>query len=218
MSHVSISSFAIGRAGGAMAAATLLAAALGFAPSLLRAEAVPGVAAPAFSLPDAAGRSVSLAEFKGRTVFLEWVNPGCPFVQKHYETGNMQQLQGRAHDRGVVWLSISSTHPGHGDYLPPARLATRIGTDWKGTAAAILMDDDGTVGRRYGARTTPQMVVIDGGGTVVFAGGIDDRRSARQSDVKIAKNFVAAALDDLAAGRPVQVASAPPYGCSVKYP
>ncbi len=80
------------------------------------------------------------------------------------------------------------------------------------------MDDDGTVGRRYGARTTPQMVVIDGGGTVVFAGGIDDRRSARQSDVKIAKNFVAAALDDLAAGRPVQVASAPPYGCSVKYP
>jgi hypothetical protein len=159
---------------------------------------------------------VQLADFKGKTVVLEWTNPGCPFVVKHYGSQNMQALQKEAAAQGVVWLSISSTSPGHGDYLAPAALGGKL-QGWGAAPAALLMDDAGMVGRAYGARTTPHMYVIDAKGVLVYAGGIDDKRSANPEDVKTAKNFVRAALADLQAGKPVGTPTAAPYGCSVKY-
>lgn len=188
-----------------------------FAPAAVLAQsAQPGEPAPSFTLRDTAGRSVSLADFKGRTVVLEWTNPNCPFVQKHYRSGNLPGLQAK-YRADVAWIAINSTHPQHVDYLEPDALAAKLVEGWKAAPTAVLMDPEGTVGRAYGARTTPQMWVIDGTGVVRFAGGIDDRRSADPADIAVAKNFVSAALDDLKGGRPVAVASAPPYGCSVKY-
>ncbi len=198
------------------AAAVALAAAAALAPAAARADATPGQPAPAFSLRDVSGRTVSLADFRGRTVVLEWTNPGCPFVRKHYVSGNLPALQSKHVAGGIVWLAVNSTNPDHADYLAPAALAKAL-KDWGAAPSAVLMDPDGTAGRAYGARTTPQMWVIDPQGTIRFAGGIDDRRTANPEDVKGARNHVAAALEDLAAGRPVATATAPPYGCSVKY-
>lgn len=180
------------------------------------AAAAVGQPAPNFTLKDAAGKTVRLSDYKGKHVVLEWTNPGCPFVRKHYVSGNLPALQSRYTGRDVVWLQVNSTNADHVDYLAPAALA-RAMQDWKAAPTAILMDPDGVAGRAYGARTTPQMWVVDPQGTIRFAGGIDDRRSANPDDAKLARNHVAAALDDLAAGRPVAIASAPPYGCSVKY-
>jgi peroxiredoxin len=175
-----------------------------------------GQPAPAFSATDAAGKPVSLADFKGRTVVLEWVNPDCPYVRKHYDSANMQATQKGATGKGVVWLAVNSTAPSHVDHRKPADMA-----DWmqaqKAAATHTLMDSDGKVGRAYGARTTPHMYIVDAKGTLVYAGGIDDRPSANPADVKTAKNHVNAALADIAAGRPVAQASTRPYGCSVKY-
>jgi cytochrome oxidase Cu insertion factor (SCO1/SenC/PrrC family) len=178
--------------------------------------ALPGQPAPAFTLRDTGGRTVSLADFKGRTVVLEWTNPGCPFVQKHYESRNLPGLQAKLAGRDLAWVLVASTNPDHPDWLEPAALEAKLKT-WGAAPTAVLMDPEGTAGRAYGARTTPQMWVIDAGGTIRFAGGIDDRRSANAADIPGARNHVAAALDDMKAGRPVAVASAPPYGCSVKY-
>ena len=195
----------------------LLAAALGVLSAAAWAQtASVGQAAPAFELIDAQGRTVRLADFKGRHVVLEWTNPGCPFVVKHYGSQNMQGLQKEASAKQVVWLSISSTALGHGDYLAPAALAAQY-KQWGAAPAAMLMDDSGKVGRAYGARTTPHMYIIDPQGVLVYAGGIDDKRSANPADVKAAKNFVRAALADTLAGRPVATPSAAPYGCSIKY-
>ena len=195
------------------AAVALLAVAAG---SSALAQAAVGQPAPAFELTDTTGKAVKLADFKGRFVVLEWTNPGCPFVGKHYGSQNMQSLQKEAAAQKVVWLSISSTAPGHGDYLAPAALAAQY-KDWGAAPAAVLMDDSGKVGRAYGARTTPHMVVIDPQGVLVYAGGIDDKRSTSQADVKSSKNFVRAALADVLAGKPVATPSAAPYGCSIKY-
>jgi len=175
-----------------------------------------GQAAPGFELVDTQGKVVRLADFKGKHVVLEWTNPGCPFVVKHYGSQNMQGLQNEAAAKNVVWLSISSTAPGYADYLAPAALATQY-KDWGAAPAAMLMDDSGKVGRAYGARTTPHMYVIDPQGVLVYAGAIDDKRSANPADVKTAKNFVRAALADSLAGKPVATPTATPYGCSVKY-
>ncbi len=175
-----------------------------------------GQSAPAFELVDTQGKVVKLSDFKGRHVVLEWTNPGCPFVVKHYGSQNMQGLQKEAGAKNVVWLSISSTAPGHSDHLAPTALAAQY-KDWGAAPAAMLMDDSGKVGRAYGARTTPHMYVIDPQGVLVYAGGIDDKRSSNPADVKTAKNFVRAALTDSMAGRPVATPTAAPYGCSVKY-
>ena len=176
-----------------------------------------GQPAPAFTARDTAGRTVSLADFKGKTVVLEWVNPGCPYVQKHYRSANMQGTQREATSRGVVWLSINSTTTEHGDYLAPNALA-----DWmksqQAAATATLMDADGKVGRAYGARTTPHMYVIDTKGTLVYAGAIDSKPTASPSDIPTATNHVKAALAETLAGKPVSVAQTRAYGCSVKYP
>ena len=159
---------------------------------------------------------MKLADFKGRHVVLEWTNPGCPFVAKHYGTQNMQTLQKDFTAKQVVWLSISSTAPGASDYLAPAALAAKF-KSWGAAPSALLMDDDGAVGKAYGAKTTPHLFVIDPAGTLVYAGGIDDKRSADPADVKDAKNFVRAALTDSLAGKSVSTPTAAPYGCSVKY-
>jgi len=197
-----------------LAGALVTCAGLAASPAL--ADAIPGQAAPAFRLQDTSGQPVSLADFKGKFVVLEWVNHGCPFVRKHYGSGNMQALQQRYVGRGVVWLSIQSTHPEHPDYQAPPALAAAMRS--AGAAqTATLVDADGAVGRSYGAKTTPHMYVIDPAGLLAYAGAIDDIRSASPEDVKRANNHVAAALDALLAGRAVPVASTVPYGCSVKY-
>ena len=199
----------------AVLAGALLAASIGL-PQTALADATPGQPAPAFELTDASGKSVTLADFKGRYVVLEWTNPGCPFVLKHYGSQNMQSLQKEATAKGVVWLAISSTAQGHSDYLAPAALAAQY-RQWGAAPTAMLMDDSGKVGKTYGARTTPHMYVIDPKGQLLYAGGIDDKRSANPDDVKTAKNFVRAALGEAMAGKPVSTPSATPYGCSVKY-
>ena len=183
--------------------------------SALAAAAV-GQAAPAFTALDTAGKPVSLADFKGRHVVLEWTNPGCPFVVKHYGSDNMQATQKAATAKGVVWLTINSTAADAGDYKAPAALAAWM-QQQKAAASSTLMDADGKVGRAYGARTTPHMFVIDPAGKLVYAGAIDSRPTANPAHVKDATNHVNQALAETLAGKPVSVASTQPYGCSVKY-
>jgi peroxiredoxin len=192
---------------------TLALAAL---PTLAAANAVVGQPAPAFGVTDANGKTVSLADYKGKTVVLEWVNPGCPYVRKHYDSANMQSTQKLATGQGAVWLAVNSTHPGHYDYKAPAEMAAWMKSQ-DASPSATLMDGDGRIGRAYGARTTPHLYIVDAKGTLVYAGGIDDKPSANPADVKTAKNHVKAALADIAAGKPVAQGVTRPYGCSVKY-
>jgi peroxiredoxin len=198
-----------------LALATVLAATATLPlPSLALAV---GDTAPAFALKDTQGKTVQLADFKGRHVVLEWTNPGCPFVVKHYGAQNMQALQKEAKAKDVVWLSINSTARGHQDYLAPAALQDKLLKDWGAAPSAVLMDESGSVGKAYAARTTPHMYLIDPAGKLVFAGGIDDKRSSNPADIPGAKNFVRAAMADALAGKPVAPPSATPYGCSIKY-
>jgi hypothetical protein len=180
------------------------------------AAAVPGQSAPDFTLAGTDGQAARLSDFRGKWVVLEWVNPGCPFVQKHYNSKNMQGLQKEYGAKQVVWLSINSTNPTHYDYLKPQAMGAWMQAQG-GAPRATLMDEQGMAGRAYGARTTPQMVVITPAGEIVYAGAIDDKRSTDPQDVKSAKNYVRAALSEAMAGKPVTVATATPYGCSVKY-
>ncbi len=192
-------------------------AALMFAPTLpAHAAATVGEAAPAFTLTDSKGTSHNLSDFKGKTVVLEWTNAECPFVRKHYDSKNMQTLQEEATGQGVVWLVINSGAEGKQGHVTGAQAEEIITRDgFKSTA--YLLDGDGTVGHAYGASTTPHMFVINGEGTLVYAGAIDDNKSADPATIAGAKNYVRAALADLAAGKPVETASSQPYGCSVKY-
>ena len=192
-----------------VALASLLLAGSAFAATV-------GQPAPSFTVADTAGRTVSLADFKGKTVVLEWVNPGCPYVRKHYDSSNMQATQKGATGQGVVWLSVNSTAQDHYDYRQPAEMAAWM-TGRKAAATHALMDSDGKTGKAYGARTTPHMYIVDAKGTLVYAGGIDDRPSSNPADVKGAKNYVTAALADIAAGKPVAQSVTRAYGCSVKY-
>ena len=175
-----------------------------------------GQAAPNFTLPDANGRQVSLADFRGRTVVLEWNNPECPFVRKHYGSGNMQRTQAAAARDNVVWLTINSGAPGNQGHMNAAQARAFVaGAGARPTA--YLLDPGGDVGRAYAARTTPHMYIISPAGRLVYAGGIDDRPTANPADLEGARNHVLAALADLRAGRAVSVATSRPYGCSVKY-
>lgn len=180
------------------------------------AQAVVNQPAPAFSVQDASGKTVSLTDFKGKHVVLEWVNPGCPFVQKHYNSGNMPVTQKDAVAKGVVWLSVSSTAKDTSDYKSPAELGA-----WQKSVSAVptatLMDTDGKVGKAYGARTTPHMYIVDPQGKLIYAGAIDSKPSANPADIKVATNYVGQALNEALAGKPVSQASTTPYGCSVKY-
>ena len=193
-----------------------VAAALMVCATLALAAANPGEKAPVFFAPDVEGKAHRLETHLGKFVVIEWVNPNCPFVQKHYSSHNMQNLQKQWTDKGVVWLSINSTNPQHVDYLSPAAMA-KFSKDQGMSMTALLMDSSSDMARLYAAKTTPHMFVIDPKGVVVYAGGIDDKRSARVEDVKTAKNFVSAALSEAMAGKAVSVSSATPYGCTVKY-
>lgn len=175
-----------------------------------------GQPAPDFALQDTTGKSVRLADFKGRTVVLEWTNPGCPFVRKHYDSGNMGATQKRARELGAVWLSINSTEKASGDYLAPPRLAEWL-AQRQGMATAVLMDEDGVVGRAYDAKTTPHMYIVDARGTLVYAGAIDSIASARVADITQATNHVQVALEQIAAGQPVATPVTRAYGCTIKY-
>lgn len=192
------------------------AAALTLAAGPALAAPAIGQPAPAFTIKDGAGQTRSLSEFKGKTVVLEWTNAGCPYVQKHYESGNMQGLQKGAAKDGVVWLTLISSAPGKQGYVSPAEAKT-----WKATtgagSTAVLLDPTGQVGHAYEAKTTPHMYVVNPAGTLVYMGGIDDKPTADPASLKGATNYVAAALSDVKAGRPVAKAVSKPYGCTIKY-
>jgi peroxiredoxin len=184
--------------------------------SVAARAAVPGTAAPDFALNDATGQPVRLADFRGKHVVLEWTNPECPFVRKHYDSRNMQSLQKEFGARDVVWLSINSTRRGHYEFKSGDEMARWMAAQG-GAPAAVLIDDKSSAGRAYAARTTPHMFVVDPSGKLVYAGAIDDKRSANPADAKTAHNYVRAALTESLAGKPVSQPSTAPYGCSVKY-
>ena len=181
-----------------------------------RANVAPEQAAPSFSLPGADGKTYSLDDFKGKYVVLEWTNHQCPFVVKHYGSGNMQALQREYTGKGVVWLSIVSSAPGKEGHVDAA-MAQKLTQDRNASPTAVLLDPDGKIGRLYGAKTTPHMFVINPNGVVIYAGAIDDRRSTDPADISGATNYVKAALDEAMAGKPLTIEATPPYGCSVKY-
>ena len=176
--------------------------------------AAPGTAAPEFTITDSRGKEVRLADYRGRFVVLEWTNPECPFVQKHYNSQNMQGLQKEWGAKDVVWLSINSTNRSSAEFKTGGEMNAWM-TAKGGAPKAILIDQDSAAGRAYVARTTPQMFVIDPSGAIIYGGAIDDKRSANPADVKVANNYVCAALTEALAGKPVTVASTTPYGCSV---
>ncbi len=181
-----------------------------------QAEAVPGKPAPAFEVKDANGKTVTLADTKGKWVVLEWYNKDCPYVKKHYESGNMQSLQKSYTGKNVVWYTVNSSAKGKQGHLSPADTLKNAAST-KSLATAILLDESGTMGKAYGAKTTPHMYIIDPNGNIAYAGGIDDNDSSDPKVIAKSKNYVTAALDAGLASKKIEVASARPYGCSVKY-
>ena len=175
-----------------------------------------GSAAPDFSLTDAKGKPHSLAQYKGKYVVLEWFNPECPFVKKHYGSGNMQKLQEEYTSKGVAWLTIDSNAPGTEGNLS-ADTASKVTTGWKTQQTALLLDPEGKAGRAYGAKNTPNMVVINPEGKIVYEGAIDSKATPNPADIPNSTNYVKVALDELLAGKPVTTSTTKPYGCSVKY-
>jgi len=181
-----------------------------------QAAAIVGKPAPAFELRDADGKAVKLAAFKGKHVVLEWVNFECPFVGKHYGSGNMQELQKKYTGKGVVWLTVCSSAPGKQGHVTRAE-AKDLVQEKDAAPTRFLLDPKGTVGKAYGAKTTPHMFVVDPKGILVYNGAIDDKPSTKREDVATAKNYLAAALDASMSGGNVAIAATQPYGCSVKY-
>lgn len=181
---------------------------------VLQAAVQTGSEAPGFTLVDTNGTEYSLADFEGSFVVLEWLNHGCPFVVRHYDSGNIPALQKKYTDEGVVWLSIVSSAPGKQGYYEPEE-ANRLTEEKGASPTAVLLDPSGDAGRAYGARTTPHMYVIDPDGVLIYQGAIDDK--PRGGDPAETTNYVAAALDAAMAGEEVEVGSTQPYGCSVKY-
>ena len=196
--------------------AATLAAAGGLAPVTSAPGPQIGAPAPAFSALDTSGRTVSLADLKGKTVVLEWTNDECPFVRKHYVGQGMQALQKKWTGRDVVWLTVISSPPGEQGYADASK-ADRLTVDRGAAPSAVLLDPAGDLGRTYRAQVTPHMYVIGSDGTLAYMGGIDDKPSTRVEDLKGAKNFVDAALTELSSGKPVSQTTARPYGCTVKF-
>jgi hypothetical protein len=180
------------------------------------AQQTTGTAASNFKLTDATGKTVNLSDFKGRTVVLEWNNPGCPFVQKHYDSGNMQKTQAAARAGGAVWLTINSGAPGKQGHMTGAEAQAFVAKE-KATPTSYLLDPKGVVGKGYAAKTTPHLYIVDPAGKLVYQGGIDDKPTANAADIAGARNHVLAALTEMKAGKPVSVSETRPYGCSVKY-
>ena len=175
-----------------------------------------GSQAPNFRVADANGQPVTLDQFKGKTVVLEWNNPGCPYVKKHYDSGNIQRTQAAARKDGVVWLSVNSGAAGNQRYMNGAHAKAFVAAQ-KAQPTAYLLDTNGVVGTGYGAKTTPHLYIVDRRGTLVYMGGIDDKPTPNPADIGRARNHVLAALGELKAGKPVSVPTSRPYGCNVKY-
>src|SRR6266404_8795228 len=175
-----------------------------------------GGAAPDFSLPDAKGQTHSLSQYKGKYVVLEWFNPECPFVKKHYGSSNMQKLQEEFTNKGVCWLSVDSSAPGKEGNLTPDQAEKNM-SEWKTKSTALLLDQDGKVGQAYGAKNTPHMFVINPEGKVVYEGAIDSKATPNPNDIASSTNYVKVALDESMNGKPVSNANTRPYGCSIKY-
>ena len=196
----------------------LLTAITTLAAGALYAADVPAVgsAAPDFSAPDANGKTQSLSEFKGKYVVLEWFNPECPFVKKHYGTDNMQKLQAEYTGKGVVWLTIDSNAPGTEGNIT-ADQAKKIMDSWKTKQTALLLDPESKVAKLYGAKNTPNMVIIGPDGKIVYEGAIDSKATPNPADIPTSTNYVKAALDEAMSGKPISNAQTRPYGCSVKY-
>jgi peroxiredoxin len=195
--------------------ALALPAASLFGPATSAHAASVGQPAPDFTLTDVAGQAVQLSSFKGKPVVLEWNNPGCPFVRKHYG-GNLQGLQKTYTGKGVVWLAINSTETASSDYLAPPQLAAWL-RDKGASPSATLMDEDGKVGKLYSARVTPHMYIVNAQGLLVYAGGIDSIPSARVADIAKATNYVRQGLDELLVGQAISTPTSQAYGCSIKY-
>lgn len=180
------------------------------------AEVAVGDKSPNFKVTDIMGKQHQLSDFTGRTVVLEWTNADCPFVRKHYDTKNMQNLQRRYTNQGVVWLTVNSSAVGKQGHLTKEQALAKVEKELAFPTAYII-DEAGELGKSFGAKTTPHMFVINGEGTVVYAGAIDNNSSSQASSVEGAENYVANALDSIMAKKPIEVASTQAYGCSVKY-
>jgi peroxiredoxin len=175
-----------------------------------------GNAAPDFTGTDSNGKTQKLSEYQGKYVVLEWTNNGCPYTQKHYESGNMQALQKEWTAKGVVWLTVLSSAPGEQGYMTASQENAYVGKE-HAAPTAVLLDPTGVIGHAYEARTTPHMFVIDPSGKLIYAGAIDDHATTDPEDIKSSKNYVSDALSESMAGKPVATAYTRPYGCSVKY-
>lgn len=187
-----------------------------FATQLAFAEAKIGSAAPDFSVVDAQGKTHKLADYKGKNVVLEWYNKDCPYVRKHYNSQNMQKLQGEMKDKGVVWLTVVSSKPksqGHQNAADTLKNAEKE----KSKSAAILLDESGVMGKAYGAKTTPHMYLIDEKGVLRYNGAIDSNDSANPKTIETAENYIVAAVDSVLKGEAVAKPTTKPYGCTVKY-
>ena len=173
--------------------------------------------APDFEAVDTQGKTHKLSDFKGKTVVLEWSNPKCPYVKKHYKHDNMQAVQEKAHHGDIVWLTVLSSARGRPGYVKPKKAEEIFFKKYKSHSDVLLMDTEGVIGQQYGAKVTPHMYIIDKDGVLVYAGAIDDKPSARASSLKGAKNHVLAALSDMKQGKAISIAETRAYGCSVQY-
>ncbi|MEY4724492.1 MAG: hypothetical protein RL043_641 [Pseudomonadota bacterium] len=175
-----------------------------------------GQPAPSIALQTLEGKPVGSSDLKNKWLVLEWTNPGCPFVQKHYQAGNMQATQAAALKAGFTWVQINSTNPSHQDYKAPKDMAA-WNSQMKAQVSLATLDPNGATGKAFGAKTTPQMVIINPQGTVVYNGAIDSIRSANQADISKATNYVLKAVAEIKTGKPVSEPETTPYGCSIKY-
>jgi peroxiredoxin len=175
-----------------------------------------GTTAPDFSLTDSKGKTQTVSQYKGKYVVLEWFNPDCPFVKKHYGSGNMQKLQEEFTAKGIVWLTVDSNAPGLEGNLTAEQAEKKI-AEWKTKQTAFVLDPEGKAGRSYGAKNTPHMFVINPEGKIIYEGAIDSKASANPSDIGNSTNYVKVALEESLSGKTVSTANTKPYGCSVKY-
>lgn len=184
--------------------------------SAFSGEAVVGEAAPDFTAADTNNQTHAISGYKGKVIVLEWFNHGCPFVKKYYKSGKMQELQKTYTDKGIIWLSICSSAQGKQGYQTAEEANTTV-TEKEIEATAVIIDQEGVIGKKYGAKTTPHMFIIDTEGILVYNGAIDDKPSTKVADVETANNYVVAALEEIMAGKEVSTPTSVPYGCSVKY-
>jgi peroxiredoxin len=196
--------------------AALAAVVLGLAVPQAWGEARVGSPAPDFSAAASDGKTYHLKDFTGKYLVLEWTNKDCPFVHKHYDSGNMQKLQETYLHKGVAWLSVASSAPGKEGYMAREEM-TKYRVSHKVQSIATLLDPSGKMGKAYGAKTTPHIFIIDPKGVVIYTGAIDDHNNTDPAEITISTNYVQQALDAALSGQPVPIPSTPPYGCSVKY-